>query len=346
MARDEVGQDEEGTELEQPRLPQPGIHFMERKEDALLDLAVLADGVEVVGQFHVVDDEQLLIEPTHQDILHRQVADPLKGLHHDGAYPRLLPSRAVCCRLFPAARPPAISVSQRPGLDGAWAERREIQTNGPSGPPTPTNPLICTFCAQNPRMLVGANTRAVFGDYIDIYDIAQAVADGATVPIYYEARVAKIEFDDDMAALLDAEFDEATEPHSEDEQGAMARKWSRVEALVGAEKRLDAVVEDILQHFDARLEAMDGKAMIVCMSRRICVEVYKRIVAARPDWHGETDDTGSVKVVMTGNATDPASYQPHICSKSRQEVLRNRYRDPRDPLKLVIVRDMWLTGAL
>ena len=157
---------------------------------------------------------------------------------------------------------------------------------------------------------------AVFGDYIDVYDIAQAVADGATVPIYYEARVAKIEFDDDMAALLDAEFDEATETLSEDDQSAMARKWSRVEALVGAEKRLDTVVEDILEHFDARLEAIDGKAMMVCMSRRICVEVYKRIVAARPDWHGETDDTGAVKVVMTGNATDPASFQPHIRSKS------------------------------
>jgi type I restriction enzyme R subunit len=195
-----------------------------------------------------------------------------------------------------------------------------------------------------PVELVGANTRAVFGDYIDVYDIAQAVADGATVPIYYEARVAKIEFDDDMAALLDEEFDEATETLSGDDQSAMARKWSRVEALVGAEKRLDTVVEDILKHFDARLVAMDGKAMIVCMSRRICVEVYKRIVAARPDWHGETDDTGAVKVVMTGNATDPAIYQPHIRSKSRQEVLRNRYRDPNDPLKLVIVRDMWLTG--
>ncbi|GAB5430676.1 MAG: type I restriction endonuclease subunit R [Epibacterium sp.] len=195
-----------------------------------------------------------------------------------------------------------------------------------------------------PVDLVGANTRGVFGDYIDIYDIAQAVEDGATVPIYYEARVAKIELDEDLADHIDDEFDEATEGLEENEASAIARKWSQVEALVGADKRLDTVVGDILEHFDARVEAIDGKAMIVCMSRRICVEVYNRIVAARPDWHGDTDDTGAVKVVMTGNATDPADMQPHIRSKSRQEAIRNRYKKTSDPLKLVIVRDMWLTG--
>ncbi|MFC2968046.1 type I restriction endonuclease subunit R [Acidimangrovimonas pyrenivorans] len=195
-----------------------------------------------------------------------------------------------------------------------------------------------------PVELVGANTRGVFGDYIDVYDIAQAVEDGATVPIYYEGRVAKIELDEDMIASIDEEFDEATETLPEEAAGAAAKKWARVEALVGADKRLDAVVADILQHFEARLEAMDGKAMIVGMSRRICVEIYDRIVAARPDWHGETDDAGQVKVVMTGNATDPAAFQPHIRSKTRQETLRNRFKDPKDELKLVIVRDMWLTG--
>ncbi|MFW7267663.1 type I restriction endonuclease subunit R [Gluconacetobacter sp. Hr-1-5] len=195
-----------------------------------------------------------------------------------------------------------------------------------------------------PVELVGADTRGVFGDYIDVYDIAQAVADGATVPIYYEARVAKITLDEDIAATLDDDFSEATETLAEDQASASARKWARVEALVGADKRLDTVVRDILAHFDARLEAMDGKAMIVCMSRRICAEVYDRIVAAHPDWHGETDDTGSVKVVMTGAATDPASLQPHIRSKSRQEAIRGRFKNPADPLKLVIVRDMWLTG--
>lgn len=195
-----------------------------------------------------------------------------------------------------------------------------------------------------PVELVGANTRGVFGDYIDVYDIAQAVQDGATVPIYYEARVARINLDEDLAEQLDEEFDEATEGMADDEANAIARKWSQVEALVGADKRLDTVVADILAHFDARLEAIDGKAMIVCMSRRICVEVYDRIVAARPDWHGDMDDEGMVKVVMTGSAADPAAMQPHIRSKARQEVIRQRYKNPDDPLKLVIVRDMWLTG--
>ena len=195
-----------------------------------------------------------------------------------------------------------------------------------------------------PVSLVGADTRGVFGDYIDVYDIAQAVQDGATVPIYYEARVAKIELDQGVAAAIDEEFDEATETLEEDQASAAARKWSRVEALVGADKRLDTVVADILTHFDGRLKAIDGKAMIVCMSRRICAEVYARIVAARPDWHGDTDDTGSVKVIMTGNATDPEQMRPHIRSKSRQEAIRNRMKDPTDPLKIVIVRDMWLTG--
>ncbi|GAA3874502.1 type I restriction endonuclease subunit R [Celeribacter arenosi] len=195
-----------------------------------------------------------------------------------------------------------------------------------------------------PVELVGANTRSVFGEYIDVYDIAQAVEDGATVPIYYEARVAKIELDEDLSEELDEEFDEATDTLEDSHAAAVAKKWSRVEALVGAEKRLDTVVEDILSHFDARIEAIDGKAMIVCMSRRICVEVYERIVAARPDWHSDTDDRGAVKVIMTGNATDPAEFRPHVRSKTRQEVIRNRAKDPEDPLKIVIVRDMWLTG--
>lgn len=195
-----------------------------------------------------------------------------------------------------------------------------------------------------PVELVGANTRSVFGDYIDVYDIARAVEDGATVPIYYEGRVARIELDGEAQAVLDEEFEEATENLEDNEAGAVARRWSRVEALVGANNRLDAVVADILKHFDARLEAIDGKAMIVCMSRRICVEVYERIIAARPSWHSDADDAGAVKVVMTGNATDPIGFQSHIRSKMRQEALRRRYKDTSDPLKLVIVRDMWLTG--
>jgi type I restriction enzyme R subunit len=195
-----------------------------------------------------------------------------------------------------------------------------------------------------PVELVGADTRGVFGEYIDVYDIAQAVADGATVPIYYEARVAKVIVDEDFAATLDDDFNEATEMLAEDQASATAKKWARVEALVGADRRLDTVVQDILSHFDARVEAIDGKAMIVCMSRRICAEVYERIVAARPDWHGDTDDTGMVKVVMTGAATDHVALQLHIRSKSRQEAIRGRFKSAADPLKLVIVRDMWLTG--
>lgn len=203
-----------------------------------------------------------------------------------------------------------------------------------------------------PIELVGADTQAVFGDYIDVYDIAQAVSDGATVPIYYEGRVAKIELAEDIGEMVDAEFNEIIEDaeadgveFDEDSKGAMSSKWTQLEKLVGAEPRLDAVVQDILTHFDARIEAMDGgKAMIVCMSRRICVEVYERIVAARPDWHSDEDAKGTIKVVMTGAAQDPAEFQPHIRSKSRQETLRTRYRDPLDELKLVIVRDMWLTG--
>ena len=195
-----------------------------------------------------------------------------------------------------------------------------------------------------PVELVGANTLSVFGDYIDVYDIAQAVEDGATVPIYYEGRVAKIDLDDGAVPDLDEAFDEATGELAEDEAEDVKRKWARVEALVGAERRLDAVVADILAHFDARLEAMDGKAMIVCISRRICIEVYDRIVAARPDWHSDDDAAGAVKVVMTGSASDPQSYQPHVRSKARREALAKRLRNPENELKLVIVRDMWLTG--
>lgn len=195
-----------------------------------------------------------------------------------------------------------------------------------------------------PVELVGANTRAVFGDYIDVYDIAQAVQDGATVPIYYEARVAKIELDETAVSDIDEEFEEATEALDEEDAVETAKKWTRVEALVGADNRLDKVVADVLNHFDARIRAIDGKAMIVCMSRRICVEVYNRIVKARPDLHGDKDDEGAIKVIMTGSATDPKEFQDHIRSKTRQEAIRNRYKDLTDDLKLVIVRDMWLTG--
>ena len=189
-----------------------------------------------------------------------------------------------------------------------------------------------------------ANTRAVFGDYISVYDIQRAVEDGATVPIYYESRLAKLELDETEKPKIDPEFEEATEGEEVERKEKLKSKWAQLEAIVGSEKRLNLVAQDIVSHFEQRLEAMDGKAMIVCMSRRICVELYRAITKLRPDWHHEDDEKGMIKVVMTGSATDPLDWQQHIRNKPRREALANRFRDPKDPFKVVIVRDMWLTG--
>lgn len=188
------------------------------------------------------------------------------------------------------------------------------------------------------------NTPAVFGEYIDVYDISRAVEDGATVPIYYESRLARIEIPDDEKPKIDAELEELTEGEATTEQERIKRKWATVEALVGSEKRLAMVAADLVRHFEDRVAAMEGKAMVVCMSRRICVALYDQIVALRPDWHSDDDALGTVKVVMTGSAADPHAWQPHIGTKSRRDLLAKRTKDPKDPLKLVIVRDMWLTG--
>ncbi|HXG41121.1 MAG TPA: type I restriction endonuclease subunit R [Dehalococcoidia bacterium] len=188
------------------------------------------------------------------------------------------------------------------------------------------------------------NTRQVFGDYISIYDIERAVRDGATVPIYYEARLAKLDLPEDMKPKLDEEFEEVTEGEEVERKERLKTRWAQLEAVVGSESRLRLIAEDIVQHFEQRLEALDGKAMIVCMSRRICVDLYNEIVRLRPAWHNEDDDKGVIKVVMTGSAGDPPEWQPHIRSKERREQLARRFRDPDDPLKVVIVRDMWLTG--
>lgn len=188
------------------------------------------------------------------------------------------------------------------------------------------------------------NTPAVFGEYIDIYDISRAVEDGATVPIYYESRLARIELPDTEKPKIDAEIEELTEDEAITEQERIKRKWATVEALVGSEKRLAMVAADLVRHFEDRVAAMDGKAMVVCMSRRICVALYDQIVALRPDWHSDDDAAGPIKVVMTGSAADPHAWQPHIGTKSRRDLLAKRTKDPKDPLKLVIVRDMWLTG--
>jgi len=191
------------------------------------------------------------------------------------------------------------------------------------------------------------NTPAVFGEYIDVYDISRAVEDGATVPIYYESRLARIELNEDEKPKIDAEVAELTEDEADTEQERIKRKWSSVEALVGSDKRIELIANDLVQHFEARESGLSGgKGMIVCMSRRICVALYKAIKFIRPDWHSEDDESGAIKVVMTGAASDPADWQQHIGKrpKARRELLAKRAKDPHDPLKLVIVRDMWLTG--
>jgi len=195
-----------------------------------------------------------------------------------------------------------------------------------------------------PIELQDANTRAVFGDYISVYDIQRAVQDGATVPIYYESRLAKLALDEAERPKIDPDFEEATEGEELERKEKLKTKWAQLEAVVGAQRRLGIVAHDIVEHFEKRLEAMDGKAMIVCMSRRICVELYREIVKLRPEWASEADDQGTIKVVMTGSAADPPDWQEHIRNKPRREALANRFRDVADPLRLVLVRDMWLTG--
>ncbi|MFZ2652920.1 MAG: type I restriction endonuclease subunit R [Burkholderiaceae bacterium] len=195
-----------------------------------------------------------------------------------------------------------------------------------------------------PIELQDANTRAVFGDYISVYDIQRAVLDGATVPIYYESRLAKLGLDEAERPKIDPGFEEATEGEEVERKEKLKSKWAQLEAVVGAGKRLALVAKDIVEHLETRLEAMIGKAMIVCMSRRICVELHREIVKLRPEWDGSDDANGALKVVMTGSASDPADWQQHIRNKPRREALANRFRDPNDPFKLVLVRDMWLTG--
>ena len=189
-----------------------------------------------------------------------------------------------------------------------------------------------------------ASTRAVFGDYIDVYDISRAVEDGATVPIYYESRLARIALDENERPKIDAEIEALLEGEDESSAERTKQKWATVEALVGSDRRLALVALDMIEHLENRLAALDGKAMAVCMSRRICVKLYEAIIALRPQWHSTDDSAGVVKIVMTGAPSDPQDWQQHIGTKARRELLARRARDPDDPLRLVIVRDMWLTG--
>jgi type I restriction enzyme R subunit len=195
-----------------------------------------------------------------------------------------------------------------------------------------------------PLELDDRDTRAVFGDYIDRYDIRRAVEDEATVPIYYESRLAKLDLPESERPHLDEGFEEVTEGEEESRKERLKTKWAQLEAVVGTGRRLSLVAEDLVRHWEERLQALDGKAMVVCMSRRICVDLYAEIVKLRPEWDSTDDDAGVVKVVMTGSATDPVAWQPHIRNKARREALARRFKDPEDPFKVVIVRDMWLTG--
>lgn len=189
-----------------------------------------------------------------------------------------------------------------------------------------------------------ANTRAVFGDYISVYDIQRAVVDGATVPIYYESRLAKLELSEAERPKIDPAFQEATEGEEVERRDQLMTRWAQLEAVVGSESRVKLIARDLVEHFENRLSTMDGKAMIVCMSRRICVDLYRELIALRPAWHSSDDDTGVLKVVMTGSASDALEWQQHIRNKSRREDLATRFRNPDDPFRIVIVRDMWLTG--
>ncbi len=201
-----------------------------------------------------------------------------------------------------------------------------------------------------PIELEDANTRAVFGDYISIYDIQRAVEDGATVPIYYESRLARLSLDQDERPDIDLGFEEVTEGEEPGRKEKLKSRWAQLEAIVGSARRLALVAADIVTHYECRREAMDGKAMVVCMSRRICIDLYRELARLRPGWvHPEEEANGEdtrvqMKVVMTGSAYDPPEWQPHIRSKSRREELAKRFRDADDPFRIVLVRDMWLTG--
>ncbi len=195
-----------------------------------------------------------------------------------------------------------------------------------------------------PIELEDANTRAVFGDYISVYDIERAVEDRATVPIYYESRLARLTLDEAERPQIDPDFEDVTEGEEIERKEKLKTKWAQLEAVAGAGPRLRLIARDIVSHFDRRIEAMDGKAMIVCMSRRICIDLYRELTRLRPEWHHADDDGGRIKVVMTGSASDPPGWQPHIRNKARREMLAKRFRDPADPLQIVLVRDMWLTG--
>ena len=265
---------------------------------------------------------------TIQKFLPEETGDsPSPGLRRAGRNPALSERRNIVVIADEAHR------SQYDFIDGFARHMRDALPNA----------AFIGFTGT-PIELTDKNTRAVFGDYISVYDVQRAVADRATVPIYYESRLAKLDLDESERPRIDPEFEEVTEGEEVERKEKLKSRWAQLEAIVGSEKRLRQVAADIVAHFEQRLDALDGKAMVVCMSRRICVEMYRELVALRPGWHHDEDDKGAIKVVMTGSASDLPDWQPHIRNKPRREALANRFRDPKDPMKVVVVRDMWLTG--
>ena len=188
------------------------------------------------------------------------------------------------------------------------------------------------------------DTRSVFGEYIHVYDMQQAQEDGATVAIYYESRLAKLGLNEGELSQLDDEVDELAEDEEESAQAKLKSHWAALEKVVGAEPRIASVAADLVAHFEDRNSTQDGKAMVVAMSREICAHLYNEITRLRPDWHSDDPERGAIKIVMTGSASDKALLRPHIHSGQVKKRLEKRFKDPKDPLKLVIVRDMWLTG--
>jgi type I restriction enzyme R subunit len=188
------------------------------------------------------------------------------------------------------------------------------------------------------------DTQAVFGDHIHVYDMQQAQEDGATVAIYYESRLAKLDINAASISSIDEQVDELTEDEEESQEAKLKSRWAALERVVGAELRVASIAADLIAHFDERNAAQDGKAMVVAMSRDICAHLYNEVIKLRPDWHNEDPAKGAIKVVMTGSASDKALLRPHVYSSQDKKLLERRFKDPSDPLRLVIVRDMWLTG--
>ena len=188
------------------------------------------------------------------------------------------------------------------------------------------------------------STPAVFGKYIDVYDVERAVEDQATVRIYYESRLAKLELKPEERPKIDQKFEEVTETEETEGKEKLKSRWARVEKVAGSKKRIRRIAKDVIWHFEKRLKAMKGKGMLVAMSRRICVQLYDEITRLRPEWHGDDDDKGKIKVVMTGSASDPENLQPHIRNATRRKRIGDNLKDPEHELKLIIVRDMFLTG--